>query len=374
MSNLEGSCEVEMDLIVLTPELGDITDIQKTDEEVSLNSEKKSNSPNLPPVRAPSLVWQYYEKVIDDKGVVLHVKCNFCDQKYSAKTSTGTLNDHFKRKHSKIQPKGVGSIEAAFNNSQTRTTLPGKNHLDILDNLINWVIMECQAFRVVDSPSFKELITSLNPEFQVPSRQTVHKKIDNKYAQNKKIIIKMFQENDSRISFTSDMWTLDTGAPYMGGQQIQEVTLKIFEDFSIAIKASTITIDNGANQVAAMKLLSTALETNLQVDFNVIRCGAHTIALVVNSGLKSFQRVIDKVRAFVVEIRRSPKKEEVLFSLAQKLQVKYRKLIRDVKTRWNSTYSMLESFLANKVIITSAISLHNNFGNLNLTDDDNVRF
>ncbi|CAG8763691.1 22299_t:CDS:2, partial [Rhizophagus irregularis] len=275
MSNLEGSCEVEMDLIVLTPELGDITDIQKTDEEVSLNSEKKSNSPNLPPVRAPSLVWQYYEKVIDDKGVVLHVKCNFCDQKYSAKTSTGTLNDHFKRKHSKIQPKGIGSIEAEFNNSQTRTTLPGKNHLDILDNFINWVIIECQAFRVVDSPSFKELIASFNPEFQVPSRQTVRKKIDNKYAQNKKIIIKMFQENDSRISFTSDIFS----HPHTG-QQIQEVTLKIFKDFSIATKASTITIDNGANQVTAMKLLSTALETNLQVDLNVIRCGAHTIALV----------------------------------------------------------------------------------------------
>ncbi|CAG8533743.1 zinc finger BED domain-containing protein RICESLEEPER 2-like [Rhizophagus irregularis DAOM 181602=DAOM 197198] len=172
MSNLEGSCEVKMNLIILTPELGDIsiTDIQKTDEEVSLNSEKKSNSPNLLPVRAPSLVWQYYKKVIDDKGVVLYVKCNFCDQKYSAKTSTGTFNDHFKRKHSKIQPKGAGSIEAAFNNSQTRTTLQGKNHLDILDNLINWVIMKCQAFRVVDSPSFKELIASLNPEFQVPSQ------------------------------------------------------------------------------------------------------------------------------------------------------------------------------------------------------------
>ncbi|EXX58099.1 hypothetical protein RirG_201040 [Rhizophagus irregularis DAOM 197198w] len=94
----------------------------------------------------------------------------------------------------------------------------------------------------------------------------------------------MFQENDLRISFTSDMWTLDT-----------EVTLKIFEDFSIATKALTITIDNGANQVAAMRLLSTALKTNLQMDFNVIRCGAHTIALVVNSGLKSFQKVIDKV-------------------------------------------------------------------------------
>jgi len=142
------------------------------------------------------------------------------------------------------------------------------------------------------------------------------------------------------------MWTSDTGAPYMvltahwinnewnlkhvviafqrfphphTGQQIQEATLKIFQDFSIATKALTITIDNGANQVAAMRLLSDTLAIELQVDFNVIRCGAHTITLVVNSGLKKFQKVIDKVRAFVVEVRRSPKKEEELLSLAQKL-------------------------------------------------------
>ena len=55
--------------------------------------------------------------------------------------------------------------------------------------------------------------------------------------------------------------------------------------------------------------------------------------------------------------------------MAQRFQVKYKKLIRDVKTRWNSTYSMLKSFLENKVIITSAISLNNdNFANLNLND------
>src|SRR5437763_2028381 len=192
------------------------------------------------------------------------------------------------------------------------------------------------------------------------------------------------------------MWTSDTGAPYMvvtahwinnewnlkhaiiafqrfshphTGQQIQEATLKVFQDFSIVTKVLSITIDNGANQVAGMRLLSSILSTEFQVDFNVIRCGAHTIALVVNFGLKEFQQTIDKVRAFVVEIRRSPKKEELLSSIAQKFQVKYKKLIRDVKTRWNSTYSMLKSFLENKVIITSAISLHNdNFANLSLSD------
>ena len=45
--------------------------------------------------------------------------------------------------------------------------------------------MECQAFRVVDSPSFKELIASLNPGFKVPSRQSIRKNINNKYEQNK---------------------------------------------------------------------------------------------------------------------------------------------------------------------------------------------
>ena len=55
--------------------------------------------------------------------------------------------------------------------------------------------MEYQAFRVVNSPFFKELITSLNSGFQVPSRQTLPKKIGDKYEQNKKIIIKMFQVN-----------------------------------------------------------------------------------------------------------------------------------------------------------------------------------
>lgn len=193
------------------------------------------------------------------------------------------------------------------------------------------------------------------------------------------------------------MWTSDTGAPYMvltahwidnewdlkhviiafqrfshphTGEQIQEKTLKIFQEFSIVTKASTITIDNDANQVAGMKILSTRLAKDLQVNFNVIRCGAHTVALVVNAGLKKLQPIIDKVRAFVIEIKRSPKKEEELLAFAEKLQVKYKKLIRDVKTRWNSTYSMLDSFLENKLIINSVLSLQKDFVKLELAENE----
>ncbi|CAB4424784.1 unnamed protein product [Rhizophagus irregularis] len=368
----------------------------KTDEEVSLNSSEKKST-NLPPARAPSTVWQHYERIYDNEGIHIHTKCNYCDQKYSIKCSTTTLNDHWKRKHLKIQPGGVGSIEAAFDNARSQTKLQPEDHLNSLNKLVNWVIVECQPFRVVESVSFREFIASLNSGFHVPSRHTIRNKIDEKYIHYRNNVIKLFQENNSKIAFTSDMWTSDTGAPYMvltahwinnewnlkhaviafqrfphphTGLQIQKVTYKILQDFSIATKALAITIDNGANQVAAMKLLTTTLSNELQVDFNVIRCGAHSIALVVNAGLGKVRNIINKVRAFIIEIRKSPKKEQELSTFATNLRFKYKKLIRDVKTRWNSTFSMLESFLANKAAIISITSIDDNFTKLDLVDDE----
>src|SRR5215213_4982834 len=183
--NLEGYsfCEIEIDRMI---EDDDVQEEKRTDEEMSLDSEIKRKVPT----RAPNVVWQHFEKIFDDNGIHIHTKCNYCNQKYKVKCSTTTLNDHWKGKHSKIQPKGTGSIEMAFNNPQK---LKGNGYLDSLSKLVDWVITECQSFRVVDSSFFREFIKSLNPEFQVPSRQTLRKKIDDKYTTYKSCIIKMFQ-------------------------------------------------------------------------------------------------------------------------------------------------------------------------------------
>lgn len=158
---------------------------ETTEEEVSTDLDTKRK------VRMPSVVWQHFEKIFDDNGILLHIKCNYCNTIYSKKSSTTTLGDHWRIKHSKIQPGGVGSIEMAFNNSQVK--LKGDNYLDSLNKLVNWVIVECQPFRIVDSISFREFIKSLNSGFQVSSRQTLRNKIDDKFTSYKDNMIKMFQ-------------------------------------------------------------------------------------------------------------------------------------------------------------------------------------
>ena len=170
-NNILGQNETEMDPIInLDPIVPIFDDERRTDDEISLNSENKSKK-NLLPIRQASVVWQHYEKIFDDKSILINIKCNYCNQKYSSKSSTTTLNDHWNKKHSKIQPGEVGSIEAAFNNSQHQihVKLQEEECSDILNNLVNWVITDCQPFRVVDCLSFKEFIASLNSGFQVPS-------------------------------------------------------------------------------------------------------------------------------------------------------------------------------------------------------------
>src|SRR2546429_9918448 len=73
---------------------------ERTNKEISLHSEKKSK--NVPPTHLLSTIWQHYEKIFDDNGNCVKIKCNYCDQKYSSKSSTTILSDHWKKKYSKV--------------------------------------------------------------------------------------------------------------------------------------------------------------------------------------------------------------------------------------------------------------------------------
>ncbi|CAB5357752.1 unnamed protein product [Rhizophagus irregularis] len=103
-------------------------------------------------------------------------------------------------------------------------------------------------------------------------------------------------------------------------------------------------------------VIDDCMSDELQIDFKIIRCGAHSIALVVNAGLEKFKPIIDKVQAFIIEVRNSPKKEQKLITFATNLNIKYKKLIKDV-TRWNTTLALVLDSQYKTQIFSNSVSV-----------------
>ena len=119
-----------------------------------------------------SSVWDYF--IICDDG---RSKCQKCESKYSKSTSTSTLKSHLKSEH---------SIELIVNkDSETNILekLPKVKHGrssndDITELLLDWIIDDKQAFRVVENEKFRRFINVLDPAYVLPVRKTISSKVD----------------------------------------------------------------------------------------------------------------------------------------------------------------------------------------------------
>ncbi|XP_039282219.1 zinc finger BED domain-containing protein RICESLEEPER 3-like [Nilaparvata lugens] len=118
--------------------------------------------------------------------------------------------------------------------------------------------------------------------------------------------------------------------------------LRAFEEWQIdRNKIVSITTDNGSIMVAAVKN---------SFDAQHLHCFAHTLNLVTEAAIShdQIQPLIKKVRGGVKFIKNSVIMSDRLQKAQEDNDVpegKMKKMILDVKTRWNSTYYMVEQFL-----------------------------
>ncbi|KAK2661526.1 hypothetical protein Ddye_000100 [Dipteronia dyeriana] len=201
------------------------------------------------------------------------------------------------------------------------------------------------------------------------------------YEVEKSRTMVMLDENTSRIALTTDMWTSNQKKGYMVvkahfidntwklrsrilrfiyvpaphyASTLADELWNCLLDWNVDGKLFALTVDNCTVNDSMIKnyLLPKFSIGSLLLGGKLfhMRCSAHILNLIVKDGLDVIGDGIEKVRETVTYWSQSSRRLELLEDTAiRQLKMKSpKKLMLDCKTRWNSTYMMLEVALMYK--------------------------
>ena len=128
-------------------------------------------------------------------------------------------------------------------------------------------------------------------------------------------------------------------------------------EWNIDRKLSTVTVDNCSTNDSMLQKIEEKLSgEHLVMEGKLLhmRCSAHILNLIVKDGLEVIGKAIDNIRDSVGYWKATAKRTEDFHKMARKLKNPTTKnLILDCRTRWNSTYMMLDVALCYKDVFPS---------------------
>nr|XP_029135204.1 zinc finger BED domain-containing protein 4-like [Labrus bergylta] len=130
---------------------------------------------------------------------------------------------------------------------------------------------------------------------------------------------------------------------------LAEQLLRVAREWNIVHKVVACVSDNAANVVKAIQ----------NTGWPHLFCFAHTLNLIVHSGIAAIKPTVDKVKAIVEYMHKSTVASEKLKATQNQLGLPELRLKQDCPTRWNSTYYMLERILQNREAVITTLALTN---------------
>ncbi|GBE80100.1 putative AC transposase [Sparassis crispa] len=179
--------------------------------------------------------------------------------------------------------------------------------------IVRWVSESLRPFTIIEDHAYQSLMKTGQPEYWIPSCWTVARDVHKVFACCWAHVAKMLQEYDGELSFATDAWTSlnhkaivtftvhlqHKGMPLRMVLDVVEVAdshsgvnlatafAKMVDDFKIAIKMLSITVDNvSPNNVMIDELAK--LIKSFQGQANCARCFDHIINLMAKSLLRQF--------------------------------------------------------------------------------------
>lgn len=150
---------------------------------------------------------------------------------------------------------------------------------------------------------------------------------------------------DSESKMRSELLHFNSIDPPHTGSNIREKIEAIIDFYEIESSIVAITADGAANEDCAIRQLNSIRSARNAYAIRRVFCVAHLINNVVRYGLEELNSAIEKVRAITFDIKNSARLTHLLKRVQKVAGSKPLGVIKDVVTRWNSTFMMIERYV-----------------------------
>ncbi len=303
--------------------------ISEADSFLSLAS--THSQPSNKKAKAASDVWNYFQKITDENNILKSNKCRLCNTTFAASCATTTLRRHLQKKHTITYTSNISNNQTKLTSYHFKPyTKSEQSH--ITTNLVDWITVNLQPFKIVEQVEFKKLVHSLDPRYIIPCRRTIKDNVIIRFTDSKKNIFTYFNSFTSKIALTTDIWTCSiTSQSYLGitihfitnlwemkkclidiiplqgshnSSQIINQILLTLKEFNINDRVISLTTDNGSNMVACGRDLTIELDREFSnLSFKHYHCAAHIINLTIKAELKCVDSAIIKLQSMIKIMR-----------------------------------------------------------------------
>lgn len=288
---------------------------------------------------------------------------------------------------------------------------------EIQDLFVKWNASSGHSFNAIENPYLREIWTRLRVIHPLPHRKTLKEWVTRQAMTIRFTLARSMQDANTRINLCLDAWTSPFNVAYLGivahyidkdwvmqermlafvelpighaGNITATYVLQVLNDFGIRECLGTITTDNASDNSTFVEHLAKDIPASRDWvgSQNHLRCVAHIVNLSAQqllSGLKAnapesnddygpiddefssvdvdvgainaVSQVLRRIRKIVKFICSSPQREHQFIGIQTSAGFKKAyKLVKDVATRWNSTYFMLERFQQLREVLTLYIA------------------